>query len=44
MRRDPAERLVAWAVTGPPGHLWSAMADITIIWARYGYARLRGRV
>jgi hypothetical protein len=43
-RRAPAERFAAWVVTGPPGHLWSAVADITVIWARYGLAKLRGRV
>jgi len=44
VRRGPAERLAAWVVTGPPGHLWSALADVAELWARYGLARLRGRV
>ena len=44
VRRGPAERLLAWLVTGPLGHLWSALADITILWVRYGVAKLRGRV
>jgi hypothetical protein len=34
---------VAWAVTGPPGHVWSAFADIVSLLARYWLARLRGR-
>jgi hypothetical protein len=43
MRRPAAERAVAWTVTGPPGHLWSALADMTAIWARYLVNRARGR-
>ena len=42
MRRGPGERLVAWAVTGPLGHLWSAVADVTLLWIRYTLARIRG--
>ncbi|HZG50287.1 MAG TPA: hypothetical protein VEY90_12270 [Thermoleophilaceae bacterium] len=41
MRRGFAERFQAWLVTGPLGHLWSAVADIVVILARYGWARLR---
>jgi hypothetical protein len=42
--RPAAEKLHAWVVTGPLGHLWSAGADITLIWARYlaHRARMRG--
>jgi hypothetical protein len=43
-RRPAAEQLQAWIVTGPIGHLWSAMADITLLWARYLANRARGRV
>jgi hypothetical protein len=43
-RRPAAEQLHAWIVTGPIGHLWSAAADITLIWARYLVGRARGRV
>jgi hypothetical protein len=39
----PAERLRAWAVTGPLGHLWSAVADVALLWARWLIARARGR-
>jgi len=42
-RRPAAEQLQAWIVTGPIGHLWSAMVDITLIWARYLAKRVRGR-
>jgi hypothetical protein len=28
LRRGPGERLAAWVVTGPPGHLWSVVADV----------------
>jgi hypothetical protein len=30
-------------MTGPPGHVWSAFADVVTLLARYGWARLRGR-
>jgi hypothetical protein len=43
-RRPAAEQLQAWIVTGPLGHLWSAAADMTIIWVRYLANRARGRV
>jgi hypothetical protein len=43
LRRNPAERLRAWLVTGPLGHLWSVLADITILLVRYGMSRLRRR-
>ena len=45
MRRRPvAEQLRAWIVTGPIGHLWSAMADITLLWTRYLANRVRVEV
>ncbi|MGH2716282.1 MAG: hypothetical protein ACRDM7_20840 [Thermoleophilaceae bacterium] len=37
------DRLAAWLVTGPPGHLWSAVADIVVLWVRYGWARATRR-
>jgi hypothetical protein len=37
------DRLAAWLVTGPLGHLWSAAADIAVLWARYGWARATRR-
>jgi hypothetical protein len=43
LRRDPAERVQAWLVTGPLGHLWSVLADITVLFARYGLSRFRRR-
>jgi hypothetical protein len=43
VRRPAAEKLQAWIVTGPLGHLWSALADMSIIWARYLANRARGR-
>ncbi len=42
MRSDAGERLQAWIVTGPLGHLWSALADMAVIWARYLANRVRG--
>jgi hypothetical protein len=41
LRRSAPERLHAWLVTGPPGHLWSALADIVVLLARALLARLR---
>jgi hypothetical protein len=41
VRRPAAEKLHAWIVTGPPGHLWSALTDMTLIWARYLVNRAR---
>jgi hypothetical protein len=47
LRRGPGERLTAWLVTGPLGHLWSVVADLTgfalrSLATRAG-RRLRGR-
>jgi hypothetical protein len=44
LRRSPTERLAAWLVTGPLGHLWSVLVDVAVLLARYGWARVRGRV
>jgi hypothetical protein len=41
LRRSRAERLVAWLVTGPLGHLWSTLADVALLLARYARARVR---
>jgi hypothetical protein len=41
MKRSPAERLQAWLVTGPAGHLWSAVADAVVLLVRTGIARWR---
>jgi hypothetical protein len=38
------ERAQAWIVTGPLGHLWSALADMTLIWARWLALRARRRL
>ena len=42
MRRGPPERLAAWLVTGPAGHLWSALADFVLILMREAYRTLAG--
>jgi hypothetical protein len=39
--RGPAERLSAWIFTGPLGHLWSVLADVAVLWARYGLFKAR---
>ena len=35
------DRFAAWIVTGPLGHLWSVVADVAVLFARYGWQRLR---
>ena len=40
-RRTRAERLAAWLYTGPVGHLWSVMADVVVLWVRYGLFKVR---
>lgn len=44
IRRSPAERLAAWIVTGPLGHLWSAVADIGSFAVLAGASRVRQRM
>jgi hypothetical protein len=44
IERGPAERLAAWFYTGPLGHLYGVLADLTQLWLRYGAQRLRERV
>jgi hypothetical protein len=41
IERSAAERAAAWAVTGPLGHLYGTLADLTVLWARYGRHRAR---
>jgi hypothetical protein len=43
LRRSPGERLAAWLVTGPLGHLYSVVADLSVFGARLVAGRLRGR-
>jgi hypothetical protein len=38
------DRAAAWIVTGPLGHLWSVIADLAVLLARYGRARLVARL
>jgi hypothetical protein len=42
--RGPRERLAAWLVTGPLGHLYGTLADIVLLWTRWGVSRVRARV
>ena len=42
--RHPPERLQAWFVTGPLGHLYGGLADMTLLWGSWGFARVRARV
>jgi len=44
IRRGPRERLSAWLVTGPLGHLYGTLADIVLLWTRWGASRVRARV
>jgi hypothetical protein len=43
IRRGPRERLVAWLVTGPFGHLYGTLADIVLLWTRWAVSRVRAR-
>jgi len=43
LRRPRGERIVAWVYTGPAGHLWSAVADLTVLWVRWIWAEARKR-
>jgi hypothetical protein len=35
------DRVAAWIVTGPLGHLWSVIADLAVLLTRYAWARVR---
>jgi hypothetical protein len=41
LRRPPSERLAAWLVTGPLGHLYSVLADLTAFGAQVLWRRVR---
>jgi hypothetical protein len=43
LRRRPAERALAWLVTGPIGHLVAGLIDVITLVIRLGWARARGR-
>jgi hypothetical protein len=43
LRRSRSEKLSAWVVTGPLGHLYGTLADIAVLWTRWALARVRGR-
>jgi hypothetical protein len=38
------ERFQAWMVTGPLGHLYGTLADIVVLWARWGMHAARHRL
>jgi hypothetical protein len=40
LQRGPIERLWAWVVTGPLGHLYGTAADVIVLWARYARHRI----
>jgi hypothetical protein len=40
----PHRRAAAWFVTGPAGHLYAGVADVSVMLTRYWYARARGRL
>jgi hypothetical protein len=44
LRRTARERLAAWLVTGPLGHLWSVVADISSFAARSAATRAARRL
>lgn len=42
--RGPRERLEAWLMTGPAGHLWSVVADLAALAAGSLATRARERL
>jgi hypothetical protein len=44
IHRGRAERVSAWVVTGPFGHLYGTVADIVLLWTRWALSRVRARV
>ncbi len=42
--RGPYERLAAWLVTGPLGHLYSVLADLTVYFVRWTLQRAKRRL
>ena len=38
MRRSASERLEAWVLTGPPGHLYGGVADWAELFSKYLWA------
>ncbi|MDQ4071881.1 MAG: hypothetical protein M3088_03255 [Actinomycetota bacterium] len=43
-RRSAAERVAAWLVTGPVGHLFSFVAEAVRLWTRAGIRAARRRL
>jgi hypothetical protein len=43
-RRGFRERVAAWIYTGPLGHLWGGLADISEMWLRWMWSRARMRL
>ena len=43
IRPGPRERVAAWFVTGPLGHLYGTTVDIGEAWTRWALSRLRAR-
>ncbi|HEY5198248.1 MAG TPA: hypothetical protein VIJ51_14605 [Solirubrobacteraceae bacterium] len=43
LRLRPSERVLAWLVTGPIGHLLAGLADCAVLIARLARARIAGR-
>jgi hypothetical protein len=44
IRRGPRERLGAWIVTGPLGHFYGTVVDVSEAAARWWLSRVRARV
>ena len=40
----PRERLLAWIYTGPVGHVYGTVADVTQLWILYLASRVRRRL
>jgi hypothetical protein len=44
VHRGLAERAAAWVITGPLGHLYSAVADLAVFFVRSVIGRARRRL
>jgi hypothetical protein len=44
IHRSLREKLVAWIVTGPLGHLYGTVVDIAVLWVRWARERVRRRI
>jgi len=44
LRRTAGERLAAWLLTGPVGHLFGFVADASLLWTAWARGEARRRL